>query len=68
MSETKETTFETPSNLPVNHKYSIFWENKSSPLYVVGFPGGSDGKEATYNAGDLGSILGLRRTPGEGNG
>ena len=38
MSETKETTFETPSNLPVNHKYSIFWENKSSPLYVVGFP------------------------------
>ena len=25
---------------------------------------GSDGKESTYNAGDLGSILGLGRSPG----
>ena len=25
----------------------------------MGFPGGSDGKESTYNAGDLGSIPGL---------
>jgi len=28
-----------------------------------GFPGGSDGKESTCNAGDLGSILGLGRPP-----
>ena len=32
------------------------------------FPGGSAGKESTCNAGDLGSIPGLGRSPGEGNG
>ena len=32
------------------------------------FPGGSDGKATDYNAGDLGSIHGLGRSPGEGNG
>ena len=34
----------------------------------MGFPGGSDGKESAYNSGDLGSIPGLERSPGEGNG
>ena len=34
----------------------------------MGFPGGSDGKESACNAGDLGSIPGLGRSPGEGNG
>jgi len=33
-----------------------------------GFPGGSASKESTCNAGDPGSILGLGRSPGEGNG
>ena len=32
------------------------------------FPGGSDGKASVYNAGDLGSIPGSGRFPGEGNG
>ena len=32
------------------------------------FPGGSDGKASAYNVGDLGSIPGLGRSPGEGNG
>ena len=32
------------------------------------FPDGSDGKVSAYNAGDLGSIPGLERSPGEGNG
>ena len=32
------------------------------------FPGGSDGKESAYNVGDPGSIPGLGRSPGEGNG
>ena len=32
------------------------------------FPGGSDGKVAVYNVGDPGSIPGLGRSPGEGNG
>ena len=33
-----------------------------------GFPGGSVGKESAYKAGDLGSIPGLGRSPGEENG
>ena len=38
------------------------------PIITEGFPGGSDGKESTCNEGDLGSIPGLRRSPGEGDG
>ena len=34
---------------------------------VEDFPGGSDGKVSVYNAGDLGSVPGLGRSPGEGN-
>ena len=33
-----------------------------------GFPGGSVGKESACNAGDLGLIPGLGRSPGEGKG
>ena len=33
---------------------------------LFGFPGGSTGKESTCNAGELGSIPGLGRSPGEG--
>ena len=38
------------------------------PLWLVpsGFPCGSAGKESACNAGDLGSIPGLGRSPGEG--
>ena len=35
---------------------------------ALDFPGGSDGKVSAYNVGDLGSIPGLGRSPGEGNG
>ena len=34
----------------------------------MGFPGGSAGKESVCNAGDLGLIPGLGRSPGEGKG
>ena len=34
----------------------------------MGFPDGSGGKESACNAGDPGSIPGLGRSPGEGNG
>ena len=37
-------------------------------VQVLGFPGGSDGKESNCNSGDLGSIPGSGRFPGEGNG
>ena len=35
---------------------------------TLGFPGGSEVKASAWNAGDLGSIPGLGRSPGEGNG
>ena len=38
-----------------------------SPVFV-GFPGGSDGKESVCNAGTVGSIPGLGRSPGGGHG
>ena len=38
----------------------------AAPLFV-GFPGGSGGKESTCSAGDLGSIPGSGRPPGEGH-
>ena len=34
----------------------------------LGFPDGSAGKESAYNVGDLGSIPGFGRSPGEGRG
>ena len=36
--------------------------------WQLGFPGGSAGKESTSKAGDLGSVPGLGRSPGEGKG
>ena len=45
------------------------WRRERLPTLVfLGFPGGSEGKESAYFAGDLGSIPGLGRSPGEGNG
>ena len=35
---------------------------------TMGFPGGSDSKASACNAGDLGSVPGLGRSPGKGNG
>ena len=47
----------------------IFWRRDRLPTPVfLGFPGGSAGKESARNAGDLGSIPGLGRSPGEGLG
>ena len=37
-------------------------------LAYWGFPGGSDAKASACNVGDPGSIPGLGRSPGEGNG
>ena len=37
-------------------------------MLLMDFPGGSAGKESSCNAGDLGSIPGLGRSPGEGKG
>ena len=39
-----------------------------SSMNILGFPGGSDGKESACKAGDRGSIPGSGRCPGEENG
>ena len=39
-----------------------------SALIDAGFPGGSDSKECACSVGDLGSVLKLGRSSGEGNG
>ena len=45
------------------------WRRDRLPTPVLlGFPCGSAGKESACNTGDLGSIPGLGRFPGEGKG
>ena len=47
---------------------SICWRRGRPPIPgFLGFPCVSAGKESAYNVGDLGSIPGLGRSPGEGN-
>ena len=46
--------------------YSHKESDTTERLSLCSFPGGSVGKAATCNAGDLGSIPGLGRSPGEG--
>ena len=43
-------------------------DKKSWQHISEGFPGSSDGKKSALNAGDLGLIHGLGRSPGEENG
>ena len=38
-----------------------------NPPQTVGSPGGSDTKASAHNVGDLGSVPGWGRSPGEGN-
>ena len=54
---------------PVQFLSWIRWRRNRLPTPVfLGFPGGPAGKESTCNAGDLGSIPELGRSPGEGKG
>ena len=46
--------------------YSSFFKKDS--LLLLGFPDGSEGKASAHNVGDLGSIPGSGKSPGEGNG
>ena len=46
----------------------VCWRKDRLPTTVLGFPGSSAGKGSAYSVGDLGSIPGLGRYPGEGNG
>ena len=44
------------------------WSCVPSLLFTCGQMGGSDGNASAHNAGDVGPIPGLGRSPGEGNG
>ena len=46
---------------------ALSWRLLLSPE-VLRFPGGPDGKEPACDAGDLGSLTGMRRSPGGGQG
>ena len=46
----------------------VFLEEINIHIRRVGFPGGSACKESTPNAGNLGSVPGSGRSPGEGKG
>ena len=48
--------------------YSSFMNLFLAMLYIWDFPGSSEVKESACNVEDLGSVPGLGRSPGEGNG
>ena len=50
------------------HQFFVSQLSLWSNWHIHDFPSGSDGKVSVYNAGDPGSIPGLGRSPGEGNG
>ena len=57
------TSLSTHALAPYFHSFY-----KAVFMYIKSFPGGSHGKVSACNAGDLGSIPGLGRSPAEGNG
>ena len=63
-----------PIALMALHFWAFIYSPPLSPtisawfLHSLGFPGGLDGKESACNAGDLGLIHRLGRSPVEGNG
>ena len=64
-------------NLPAMQEtlvWSLGWEDTRwrrsklpTPVFL-GYPDGSDGEQSAHNAGDLGLIPGLGRSPGDGKG
>ena len=75
---TKLTCFmaQMVKNLPAMQDTLVLFLSWEDPLkkdrlpapVFLGFPSGSAGKESACNAGDLGSIPGFGRSPGEGKG
>ena len=55
-------------SLLIHHLGSPFAFSNEFTYLFGDFPGGSDSKASAYNVGDPGSIPGLGRSPGEGNG
>ena len=53
---------------PMGFSRQEYWSGLPFYIHNMGFPGDSDGKKSACNEGDPGSILGLGRSSGEGNG
>ena len=60
--------FTTLKLLKILRKHFSVFKQLNFMLFKFYLSGGSDGKASVYNEGDLGSIPGLGRSPGEGNG
>ena len=58
----------SPPPILMDSHLGLLQQLLGSPLELLGFPCGSAGKESSCNVGDLGSIPGLGRSPGEGKG
>ena len=54
--------------LILTHSACSFFQFSSAQHSLIGFPGSSEVKASASNAGDLGSIPGSGRSPGEGHG
>ena len=66
---TSPTPLPLSTSLPHALPKLLFNCSLFSPLHASGgFPGGSDDQASACNVGDLGSIPGAGRSPGEGNG
>ena len=64
----KEETEEGKKKNQKNKKKTSDPMRKSGASGKEGFPGGLDSKESACNEGDLASVPGSGRSPGEGNG
>ena len=62
-------SFSVPLVLKIEQiSFACISEDRCQLKSTKTIPGGSEGKESACSAGDLGSISGLGRSPGEGNG
>ena len=63
-----QVSYPTPQFKSINSSALSLLYGSGLTSIILGFPGGSEGKESACNAGDLGSIPGLGRSPGGGHG
>ena len=63
----KENVNFDSANILKNVCYTSHSSKLVHQIAKMGFPGGSDGKECTCNAGDLSLIPGFGRSPGGGH-
>ena len=62
-----DATIKMRGNQAPWHQISLGGNSSLRRGYYILFPGGSDGEKSACNSGDLGSIPGSGRSPGEGN-